>query len=194
MLQSVKLTSSSDQCTCSLYMHNDCFLDFEDDVLQYLKLAGRSRSWSEKQKRQNIWTKRGYDIAFKACLCKCKKGYLKKDLDQIDDFEVAPTTKSKKKKRKSNEKPILILSTSPTSRNRTISGLSEKDNSLFATHFIAKKLYLTSFNPQNFRNITKNLQKLALFKLYIIIELVCQSNRILLSFCNLSDIPHILQV
>ena len=52
----------------------------------------------------------------------------------------------------------------------------------------------TRFNPQNLRNITKKLQKLALFKLYIIIELVCQSNRILLSFCNLSDIPHILQV
>ena len=44
------------------------------------------------------------------------------------------------------------------------------------------------------RNITKKLQKLVLFKLYIIIELVCRSNRILQSFCHLSDILHILQV
>lgn len=103
-------------------MHSECFEQFEESVLQYLKLSGRARSWSEKQRRQNIWSKRGYDLAFKACLCKCKKGYLKKDLDQVEEFDHVPVTKSKKKKRKSNEKPLLILSTSPTNRNRTISG------------------------------------------------------------------------
>ena len=107
---------------CSLFMHSECFDQFEESVLQYLKLSGRARSWSEKQRRQNIWSKRGYDLAFKACLCKCKKGYLKKDLDQVEEFDQVPVTKSKKKKRKSNEKPLLILSTSPTNRNRTISG------------------------------------------------------------------------
>ncbi|KAL5265597.1 hypothetical protein ACHWQZ_G006349 [Mnemiopsis leidyi] len=122
--QSVKLTSSSDQCVCSLFMHSECFEQFEESVLQYLKLSGRARSWSEKQRRQNIWSKRGYDLAFKACLCKCKKGFLKKDLDQVEEFDHVPVTKSKKKKRKSNEKPLLILSTSPTNRNRTISGCS----------------------------------------------------------------------
>ena len=121
IFQCVKLTSSSDQCVCSLFMHNACFDLFEESVLQYLKLSGRARSWSEKQRRQNIWSKRGYDLAYKACLCKCKKGYLKKDLDQVDEFE-APVSKSKKKKRRSNEKPLLILSTSPTNRNRTMSG------------------------------------------------------------------------
>ena len=44
-------------------------------------------------------------------------------------------------------------------------------------------LYGTSFIPQNLQNITKKLQKLTLLKLYII-ELVCQSNRILLFFAT----------
>ena len=43
--------------------------------------SGRARSWSEKQRRQNLWTKKGYDLIFRACFCKCKHGHLKKDLD-----------------------------------------------------------------------------------------------------------------
>ena len=49
-------------------------------------------------------------------------------------------------------------------------------------------LYGTSFNPQNLRNIMKKVAKISIT--HIIIELVCQNNRILLFF----DIPQILQV
>lgn len=50
-------------------------------MLSYLRSCGRARSWSEKQRLQNLWTKRGYDLAFKACGCKCGKGHLRKDTD-----------------------------------------------------------------------------------------------------------------
>jgi len=51
-------------------------------------VSGRARSWSEKQRRQNLWTKKGYDLAYKACMCKCKRGHLRKDLD----WEIQPET------------------------------------------------------------------------------------------------------
>ena len=41
-------------------------------------------------------------------------------------------------------------------------------------------LYITSFNPQNLQNIIKKVAKISITQ--IIIELVCQNNRILLFF------------
>ena len=62
-----------------------CFLliDWEDHVLQYLRSCGRARSWNDKQRAQNLWTKKGYDLAYKACDCLCQKGHMRKDLDYI---------------------------------------------------------------------------------------------------------------
>lgn len=52
-------------------------------MLQFLKSSGRARSWNEKQRVQNLWTKKGYDLAYRACDCLCEKGHLRKDLDYI---------------------------------------------------------------------------------------------------------------
>lgn len=71
-------------------MHKECFDIWEQTVLTYLKSCGRARSWSEKQRLQNLWTKRGYDLAFKACSCKCGKGHLRKDLDWIPPPRTVP--------------------------------------------------------------------------------------------------------
>lgn len=46
-------------------MHKQCFDNWEVSVLTYLRSTGRARSWSEKQRMQNLWTKKGYDLAFK---------------------------------------------------------------------------------------------------------------------------------
>ena len=54
-----------------------CVLLCVDDC----SIPGRARSWSEKQRRQNLWTKKGYDLVFRACTCKCKHGHLRKDPD-----------------------------------------------------------------------------------------------------------------
>ena len=62
-------------------MHTACFQTFEESVLCYLKGHGRAKSWSERQKLQNLWTKKAYDLVFKACACNCAHGHLKKDLD-----------------------------------------------------------------------------------------------------------------
>lgn len=68
------------------------FIEWEEHVLIYLRSCGRARSWSDKQRMQNLWTKKGYDLAYKACDCLCGKGHLRKDLDfmpQKDDHEVS---------------------------------------------------------------------------------------------------------
>lgn len=82
-MEVVKVVCNNDHCDQGQYMHRECFETWEQTVLTYLRSCGRARSWSEKQRLQNLWTKRGYDLAFKACSCKCGKGHLRKDLDWI---------------------------------------------------------------------------------------------------------------
>jgi hypothetical protein len=77
----VKLSCSNESCDRSPYVHTACFQVFEDSVLAFLKGQGRARGWSDKQKLQNLWTKRGYDLVYKVCDCLCSHGHLRKDLD-----------------------------------------------------------------------------------------------------------------
>lgn len=79
----VRVVCNNENCTMGQYMHRKCFENWEDTVLVYLKSCGRARSWSDRQRHQNLWTKKGYDLAFKACGCRCNRGHLKKDLDWI---------------------------------------------------------------------------------------------------------------
>ena len=76
---------NNDACNQGIWMHGDCFREWESKVLAYLRSSGRARSWSEKQRVQNLWTKKGYDLAFKACDCKCGRGHLRQvDHDCFD--------------------------------------------------------------------------------------------------------------
>lgn len=116
----VRVTCNNELCTSGRYMHRECFDHWEQSVLAYLKTCGRARSWSERQRHQNLWTKKGYDLAYKACGCKCSRGHLKKDLDwmpppptsnifgRIEEMDAAG---KKKKKRNRNTKPTLAIST-----------------------------------------------------------------------------------
>lgn len=107
----VKVECNNDHCNQSRFMHKICFDEWEQSVLTYLRSCGRARSWSEKQRLQNLWTKKGYDLAFKACSCKCGRGHLRKDLDWVAPraLEVDNVNREKKKRRKhkSNYKPAL---------------------------------------------------------------------------------------
>lgn len=77
----VRVTCNNETCTAGNYMHRECFEAWEHTALSYLKSVGRARSWSDKQRQQNLWTKKGYDLVYKVCSCKCGRGHLKKDLD-----------------------------------------------------------------------------------------------------------------
>lgn len=122
----VRVICSNERCTAGQYMHRECFDAWEDGVLTYLKSIGRARSWSDRQRQQNLWTKKGYDLVFKACGCKCGRGYLKKDLDWqantnenrnviIDD----DATKKKKKRNRNNQKSTLLSVTTNNNNNIT---------------------------------------------------------------------------
>lgn len=134
----VRVICSNDRCTAGQYMHRECFDAWEDGVLTYLKSIGRARSWSERQRQQNLWTKKGYDLVFKACGCKCGRGYLKKDLDWQQQMASAAAehqrnnsnnssssaligdddaTKKKKKRNRSNQKSALIVASNGLSNN-----------------------------------------------------------------------------
>ncbi|XP_076445128.1 headcase protein homolog [Babylonia areolata] len=113
----VKVVCNNENCGEGTWMHKDCFEDFEQSVLAYLRSCGRARSWSEKQRLQNLWTKKGYDLAFKACDCKCGRGHLRKDLDYIPP----PFNENKKHKKhkKKNDKPMPVVSTTHKSNSHS---------------------------------------------------------------------------
>ena len=106
----VKVACNNEACGEGDWMHKDCFEDFEQSVLAYLRSCGRARSWSEKQRLQNLWTKKGYDLAFKACDCKCGRGHLRKDLDYIPP-PFNENSKKHKRHKKKNDKPMPVVST-----------------------------------------------------------------------------------
>ncbi|MBN3318594.1 HDC protein, partial [Atractosteus spatula] len=76
-----RVVCNSEVCPYSNWMHLQCFYEWESSILVQFNCIGRARSWNEKQCRQNMWTKKGYDLAFRFCSCRCGQGHLKKDTD-----------------------------------------------------------------------------------------------------------------
>lgn len=106
----VHVLCNNDTCTAGRYMHRECFDQWEAGVLAYLKSCGRARSWSERQRHQNLWTKKGYDLAFKACGCRCGRGHLKKDLDWAPPGVGMKVEEEKKRRRRarSGRTPVVV--------------------------------------------------------------------------------------
>ncbi|KAH9519458.1 hypothetical protein Btru_002716 [Bulinus truncatus] len=105
-----RVVCNNDACTVGNWMHKNCFIEWEKSVLSFLRSCGRARSWSEKQRLQNLWTKKGYDLAYKACDCKCGRGHLRKDLDYVPAPFNENARKIRKNKKK-NDKPLPVVST-----------------------------------------------------------------------------------
>lgn len=94
----VRVICSNDACQEGCWMHGYCFGRWEEQVLNFLASCGRARSWSDKQRQQNIWTKKGYDLAYKACDCKCGRGHLRKDVDYVHPPPKTEAIDARKKK------------------------------------------------------------------------------------------------
>ncbi|MXQ87540.1 hypothetical protein E5288_WYG000097 [Bos mutus] len=90
-----KVVCNNEHCPHSTWMHLQCFYEWESSILVQFNCIGRARSWNEKQCRQNMWTKKGYDLAFRFCSCRCGQGHLKKDTDW---YQVKRMQDEKKKK------------------------------------------------------------------------------------------------
>ncbi|XP_076028887.1 hdc homolog, cell cycle regulator [Oratosquilla oratoria] len=125
----VRVVCNNDQCSVGTLMHGECFTAWENHVLAFLRSCGRARSWSEKQRLQNLWTKRGYDLAYRACSCLCGRGHLRKDLDWTPPSEIEEDSKTKKKKRnKQNSKPSLVTIGSGNNSNASTSNSNSSNN------------------------------------------------------------------
>ena len=120
----VKMICSYDKCPVSPFMHATCFMAFEEQLLSCLRGMSRARNWSEKQRRQNLWTKKGYDLIFKMSTCRCNKGALRKDLTYNGGgTECGDKAKRKRKRSASGEKmavPIRASNGAQRARSRTM--------------------------------------------------------------------------
>ncbi|XP_078663693.1 uncharacterized protein LOC144906880 [Branchiostoma floridae x Branchiostoma belcheri] len=117
MASAVKVICSIKTCKEGVFMHEDCFFAWEDDIIKSLqshyRQKGRLQSCSVQQLQRDLWTKRVHDVTYKICVCRCG-GYLKKDLewDAEKDAEKprnnADDTTDKKKKKKKGDKPGIL--------------------------------------------------------------------------------------
>lgn len=124
---SIKMICSNDNCTYSPFMHALCFAHFEEQMLSFLRGMSRARNWTEKQRRQNLWTKKGYDLIFKMSSCRCVKGALRRDLSFTGVEE-----KSKRKRKKSasgGEKMGIPVRATTNGIQRSRSRTSGRSNS-----------------------------------------------------------------
>lgn len=93
-----RVLCNSEICPYGNWMHLQCFYEWESSILVQFNCIGRARSWNEKQCRQNMWTKKGYDLAFRFCSCRCGQGHLKKDTDWYQVRRVQDDRKKKPEK------------------------------------------------------------------------------------------------
>ena len=104
----VKVVCSNEKCPFNQYMHAACFAAFEEHALNCLRGTSRGRSWSEKQRKQNLWTKKGYDLISKFCTCKCGKGTVRRETAPLA-LETAGAKNKKSSRKKSasfGDKPV----------------------------------------------------------------------------------------
>ena len=121
----VKLLCTNTACLYSSFMHPSCFTSFEEGLVSVMKTTGRSRNWLDKQRRQNMWTKRGYDLIQKHCGCRCKRGFLRKDLDYV----APPSEERIKRQKKKSEKAVVP---SPSTKLSSSAGNGHKYANGFA--------------------------------------------------------------
>ncbi|XP_025423293.1 headcase protein isoform X1 [Sipha flava] len=139
-----RVVCSDGGCTAGRYMHRECFDAWERLVLAYMKNAAASYANGNGGRRiKDLWTvnvnnnnvvnmnQKGYEMAFKACGCRCGRGYLKKDsewpssaarrqssgsggctADDVVDGNVVQAhaaVTGKKKKRRQQPKPAALV-------------------------------------------------------------------------------------
>lgn len=80
----VRMVCSNEACPYNQYVPLGTFQQFEEYVLTALKKAPRARGWSAEQCRQNLWTKKGYELVYRACGCNCSKGFVRRDMQYLD--------------------------------------------------------------------------------------------------------------
>lgn len=145
---SVKMICTNEKCPFSAFMHSSCFSAFEEQMLSFLRGMSRARNWSEKQRKQNLWTKKGYDLIHKMCTCRCSKGTLRRDLA----YTVPEGMEKNKKKRKKSSScsggervpvPIRTANGVQRSRSRT-SGTRNNSDSISSENGMANS-YMQPF-------------------------------------------------
>lgn len=99
----VRVECSNETCRESGWMHAECFETWEKNLLTYMRSCGRARHWSDKQRSQNLWTKKGYDLVRHACSCKCGSGFLRKDLRFIST--IGQEERKRRQRRRSEPGP-----------------------------------------------------------------------------------------
>ncbi|XP_050536509.1 headcase protein [Daktulosphaira vitifoliae] len=120
-------------CAIGQYMHRECYDNWERLVTAYVKGSRSSVDlWSNNNNNvlvnnNNVLggSKKGMDMAFKACTCRCGHGFLKRDQDwpqisiarrpsSLATVDQERSSPSKKKKRRQQQQPKQFTQTDYT--------------------------------------------------------------------------------
>ncbi|CAI5453263.1 unnamed protein product [Caenorhabditis angaria] len=101
-MTAVKMECSNENCTFNeqqIYLHAECYGLFEDHLVKRLSTSGSARGWTDSQRRNNLWEKKGQALIGKLRRCRCGPGLLSIDKQALYEKE-----KNEKKKKEKNKK------------------------------------------------------------------------------------------
>ena len=109
----VRVLCTNHACPAPRLIHAQCYEAWEDHLVKILSTVSWARSWTEAQKRANLWDKKGYLLIQKLCRCRCAAGKLRRDLDykpppHAADAQLQHDPHGRKKKGPRKQLPTLV--------------------------------------------------------------------------------------
>uniref|UniRef100_A0A915D6M8 Headcase N-terminal domain-containing protein n=1 Tax=Ditylenchus dipsaci TaxID=166011 RepID=A0A915D6M8_9BILA len=124
--QGVKMCCTNSKCQfASQFVHADCFKQLENTLIKIISNLGSARGWTDIQRRNNLWEKKGLTLVQKNLRCECGLGLMTRDADfykvkallrylikikyvtELDENGTATPVEIKGKKKKKKELPKL---------------------------------------------------------------------------------------
>jgi len=90
-------------------VHPECFELLETNLIKILGTLGSARGWTEAQKRNNLWEKKGHSLIAKFVRCQCGLGQCSRDTMMSEEKERATVEKDAKKKKNKKKKELPRL-------------------------------------------------------------------------------------
>ncbi|CAJ0924688.1 unnamed protein product, partial [Mesorhabditis belari] len=135
-------------------VHDRCMDAFEEHLVKILQNSGSARGWTDGQRRQNLWEKKGQALVGKVCRCRCGGGVVVRDENhdtarEKREKQALEAQKGIKKKRVKRESglPRLNYGTKgqtlfpePRAKGRTqLPSESESEISSFTSEYVASR-------------------------------------------------------
>uniref|UniRef100_A0A914DVM7 Headcase N-terminal domain-containing protein n=1 Tax=Acrobeloides nanus TaxID=290746 RepID=A0A914DVM7_9BILA len=153
----IKMVCTNKNCEIAKKLvHPECFEGLENALLKILKTMGSARGWTDVQRRQNLWEKKGLNLIHKQIRCQCTLGIMCLDNDfkniqknkKADEIGV-PQTEKRKSKKKNKDLPTLTFGKITATREEQVPINRKRVNEL-ENHYLSYQSHDESMDETYF--------------------------------------------